>query len=329
MGLLDQSFSLPGVSTLTSTVSQAAQSSISFAVADGVTKISETVGATLNTFGSVGNFTKLGANLPSFDTLAAEAMKAGSILMGGTGALVNSQITSLQNTLGGQGSASAVNAAATTVNTQSVDHLVSLTDPSGDTVAFKVMPEIVEGRTVEYEAVAPVQFPGAFQKYKGTSSVQWQLSVTFIARNSDEATSNLKDLSILRGWTMPFFGENTGIKFPGKLGAPPPTLILKGFRGKLVGPVPVVITSLNWNWPKDVDYLPTNEFVNGNAIPFPAVMTISIQLVESFSTTQFNQFNLADYRNGDMDAAFNWPISSAPLVPEQDTVTNDPEHMGS
>ena len=36
-------------------------------------------------------------------------------------------------------------------------------------VVFRVMPEIVESRTVQYDAIAPAQ-PGAFQKFKGTDS---------------------------------------------------------------------------------------------------------------------------------------------------------------
>jgi hypothetical protein len=196
-------------------------------------------------------------------------------------------------------------------------HIVTLTDAEGYTVEFVVMPEIVENRSVQYDAVAPAQFPGAFQKYKGTDSVQWTINATLISRTTAEATQNLEYLNRLRGWTMPFFGENTKTYFPEKLGAPPPVLKFKGLRKGIIGEVPTVITSLQWNWPKDVDYIPADDITDtGDAgiaanIPFPTVIQIAISLVESYSTKQFNQFNLVHYRTGDMVKAFSQELSQS------------------
>ena len=196
-------------------------------------------------------------------------------------------------------------------------HIVKLTElgKRGSQVIFRVMPEVVESRTVEYEAIAPPQFPSAFQKYKGTSSTQWSVNATFVCRTTDEATENLRFLNTLRGWTVPFFGTKTLDQFPDKLGAPPPVLIFSGWRSQMVGPVPVVITSLNWNFPQDVDYIPAKEFApvdgvpnnyrdTGRLVPFPTVIKVAIQLVESFSTEQMNGFSIGDFRSGRFDRAF-------------------------
>lgn len=187
-------------------------------------------------------------------------------------------------------------------------HKVSLREiGKGTVVWFDVLPEIVEQHTAEYEAVSPVQFPGAFQKFKGNASTQWTVNATFVSRTSTEASWNYKNLQILRGWTKPYFGNRTGVSYPGKLGAPPPTLMFSGLRN-LIGPVPVVIVSLNWNWPKDVDYIATDissEDTDGNFIPFPVVIQIPIQLAESYSIQQFNNFSLEEYRQGRMRPAFN------------------------
>jgi hypothetical protein len=331
MGLFD-SFNLPKINNPLS-----GMSSVSYAVGNAATKISEVASSTLSTMGSIGPFSKLGASLPSFASMTASALKSDSVLAGGAGALVSQQIASDQAALEGQASASSVKAAAGVNSTVTSDHLISLSD-GAVTLEFDVMPEVIEARTVSYEPVAPAQFPGAFQKYKGTDSVQWTLNVTLIARNTDEATKNLVYLNELRGWTMPYFGDNTATAFKGKLGAPPPVLTLKGLRKYIIGPVPVVITSLNWNWPRDVDYLPTSSIGDdGNPVPFPAVMSIAIQLVESFSTTQFNQFDLSAYKQGDMDKAYNFSrikgragteglsvstaTSSTPTVPADTAVT--------
>ena len=182
-------------------------------------------------------------------------------------------------------------------------------DLGGSVVYFEVLPEIAENHTTEYEAVATSQSPGAFQKYKGTSTTTWVVNATFIARTSAEATQNLKDLRTLRGWMKPFYGDRTGNDYPGKLGAPPPVLMFGGLRD-LIGPVPVVITSMNFNWPKDVDYLAT-EYISetdGKPVPFPAVLQLPLTLTESYSIEQFNSFSLEDYRSGILRAAFNRPV---------------------
>lgn len=183
------------------------------------------------------------------------------------------------------------------------DYMVKLEEPGMAIVRFRVMPEVVESRTAEYEAIAPPQFPSAFQKYKGTSSTQWTVNATLTCRTEKEATDNLDTLNILRGWTMPFFGSKTAEQFPQKLGAPPPVLKFSGWRAQMVGPVQVVITSLNWNFPQDVDYIPARG-KNGVAVPFPTVIKIAIQLVESFSTDQMNGFSLGHFRQGLFKEAF-------------------------
>lgn len=302
MALFDKGFPLPQVGGASG-----------FTLPGPATKMSETISTTFKTLGSTGPFSKLSANLPSIESQWSSAVLSGnSMLADGMEQLLNYKVSELQDDFLAQASASELKASATGAKPVTADHLVSLSDGTV-TVEFDVMPEVTENHTVEYEAVAPAQSPGAFQKYKGTSSTTWMLQVTLISRTSAEATANFYRLWTLRGWTKPFFGETTGQFFQGRLGAPPPVLTLKGLRG-LYGPVPVVITSLNFVWPRDVDYLPTNvrgTLIGGeddNFVPFPVLLTLPIGLTESFSTTQFNQFNLADYRKGNMKSAYNIPV---------------------
>ena len=328
MGQFDSNFNLPGISQIATTVSTQAQNAVSFAMSGVTTKIVEAGTSVMNTFGGTGNFDKLGANLPSFDSLASAAIQAGGQAVGsaigdvvggvnnllgsvGLGGLVAGKINGIQAAAtNGQASASQIKGAAG-VSTVTSDHKVRLTDGT-TTITFEVLPEIVEAHTIGYDPIAPAQFPGAFQKYKGTDSVTWTLNISLISRTRDEAHENYQRLNVLRGWKQPFFGQTTGNNYPKMLGAPPPVLTLRGLRD-LIGPVPVVITSLNWTWPKDVDYLPTNEKgSDGNPIPFPAVMMIAVTMVESYSTKQFNQFDLRAYRAGKMHEAFNGQINTVP-----------------
>ncbi len=174
------------------------------------------------------------------------------------------------------------------------------------TVEFDVMPEVQEIHSVEYEVVAAPQMPTEFQKYKGTKAVQWQINGTFVCRTKGEAYRNFIFLNNLRSWSKPFFGEKQRLQFEGgvdgrgKLGAPPPVLKFSGWR-ELVGEVPVVITSLNWNFPKDCDWIPCGVFDSeGKEVPFPTIMTVNVSMVESLSPDQVNGFDLVAFRNGQM-----------------------------
>lgn len=280
---------------------------------------------------------KFGVNIP-FDK--AGALVSNIALLGSPGGVANA-LKSVAGSLFGLGglapkgaldklvsaanpsiSASQINAALKISEPQQDDsHLVTLSSPDGNYVHFKVMPEVVENRTAAYEAVQPLQFPGAFQKFKGTDSVQWSINAMFISRTSLEAQENLDNINKLRAWTMPYFGENTARDHKDKIGAPPAVLKFKGFRG-VIGERPVVITSLNWNWPRDVDYIPVGE----TDIPFPTVISVAIQVVESFSTTQFNNFDLEAYRKGDMVGAYNMTTEAPePAVSEAQEAQSLPD----
>lgn len=294
----------------TVTSSDAFKKASSYVVTGAIEKVKEGTSKIASTLGVNSTFSKIGAALPSVNELVDTTFR------GGTSELTSNPFIRQQQQLMldsfNKMSAAGMDASTNSKDGGPDDHLVKLVEEGVAQVVFRVMPEIVESRTVQYDAIAPAQAPGAFQKFKGTDSTQWTVNATLISRNSAEATENMIFLNTLRGWTKPFFGDTTGAQFPGKLGAPPPVLTFSGLRERIIGPVPVVITSLNWNWPTDVDYLPTSITAgadgsgesSGKFIPFPAVMTIAIQLTESFSTTQFNGFSLADYRQGLMVTAY-------------------------
>ena len=272
--------------------------------------------------------TKIASGLPSFSDLASSNIlgKAVSPILGDLSAQMGAAANQLSGLAGGFGSiatnpfgladvfgdsSTALSASALRSTTGepadgSVDEthkvrLVSQVD--GSAIYFDNMPEIQETRIAEYEALQPPQLPGEFQKYKGTKSVQWTITAVLTAATVNEATLNRYYVNSLRTWTYPFFGDAQ--QTLGRLGAPPPVILFSGWRG-LVGEVPTVITNLNWTWPKDVDWLPTQEIdaQSGMPIPFPAVVTITITLVESFSPSQINNINLASYRAGDMVGAY-------------------------
>jgi hypothetical protein len=91
-----------------------------------------------------------------------------------------------------------------------------------------------------------------------------------------------------------------------RLGSPPEVLYFYAYSqgdGISTGPttasaqnifrVPVAIESISYEYPNEIDYIPTT-----TGIPFPAVMTLQINLIEMRSPKEMEQFSLSDYRRG-------------------------------
>lgn len=168
-------------------------------------------------------------------------------------------------------------------------------------VVFDVMPTIEEGRTASYDAVPIIHHPGDILKYKSTSSRSWSISATLASRTAEEAAHNRKIINTIRSWVMPFHGLGTeksaGAQY---LGAPPPILTLKAYGDRMIGPVKCVLEQYSWQWPNEVDYIPTKDFLE----PFPVIIQISLNLKESFSPAEYSGFDLIAYRKANMSSAF-------------------------
>ncbi len=296
MGLLDKSLQLPKISAGIN------EKQLNYSVAPVETLVNESYTAVQKTYGGISNFNSLAVGAPSFRELGASAqLDSLPTTLGAYKNVAASLSTSVQTSTAsasqikeetGDGSAA-----------QDMSHIVKLvsTLDENEIVSFEVMPEISENRNAEYEPLQAAQMPGEFQKFKGTKSVSWQVNATITCRTRAEATENFLTINRLRSWTMPYFGDKQGSTM---MGAPPPVIKFSGWRG-LVGTVPTVVTSLNWSWPKDCDWLPTNILGDGGKpVPFPTVINVQFTLVESYSASQFNALDLKQFRRGDFSAAF-------------------------
>ena len=170
-----------------------------------------------------------------------------------------------------------------------------------DRVEFKVMPTISETQSVQYDSFTPLHHPGEIMKYKGTSARSWTVSAKLISRTKSEASANLVSMNTIRAWTMPFYGQGTAkaaatTKF---LGAPPPVLTLAAYGGKMIGPVKCILESYSWDFPNDIDYISTDD-----GVPFPVVLSVTLQLKEAWSPAEFSGFSISEYRKGNLPAAF-------------------------
>ena len=208
-------------------------------------------------------------------------------------------------------------------------------------IAFDVVPDVNETRSVEYKSMNPIHMPGTIYAYGHTSSRLFGINnARFISRTPLEAAYNLAKLNVLRSWTMPYFGQAKDEL----VGSPPDVL---GFWAFALGPsaapvsgaegdaplqtgetgadikrirathihnVPTVMHNLQITYPSDIDYIPTaaKTFTFGSGphqftvdieagVPMPTIMTSDIQLFETHSPSEFNKFDLRKYRTGDLN----------------------------
>jgi hypothetical protein len=181
-----------------------------------------------------------------------------------------------------------------------------------DTVTFNVMPRISEQQSANYKSTAVQQHPGEMLKYEGTSARRFGISVKLVSRTSAEATANQTIINLLRSWEMPFYGTGTASAYKDKLGAPPPVLKLSAFGPGMIGPSNVVLTTFDWTWDPEVDWIPKTD-----KSPFPSVIEISLTLEETYSPSEFSSFDLSAYRTGNLTKAFGGGsnFSNSPNTP--------------
>lgn len=184
---------------------------------------------------------------------------------------------------------------------------------SGLSVVFDAMPQISVHNTAKYSAIEPSHLIGSYYVYDNSPSATYSLSdVKLVSRNPKEAGENLKRILTLKSWTKSYFGKTDNLGSASDdlsqwLGSPPEVLTFSAYstgdsRGHIYN-IPVVLTSLDINYPNDVDYIytgnDTGDKINGT--PFPSILTISLSLNEQHSAKDYESFNLHKYRNGILD----------------------------
>ena len=184
---------------------------------------------------------------------------------------------------------------------------------------FDAAPDISESGGVNYRSVDPIHSPGGINVYTSTATRTFNLSgIKLFSRNQVEATRNYNRLMMLKSWRYPTFGTamDDAIFGVGTLGSPPAVLEFSAYAlpssngasmaNGLIHRVPVVISSLNINYPTDCDYIPTVAVEDPTlshiptGIPFPTLMPLDMTLMESHTPNQYAQFSLNDMKRGKM-----------------------------
>lgn len=174
--------------------------------------------------------------------------------------------------------------------------LVSTAVASGNTtntgteqVAFNLSPEISESKQVIYAEIGDIRQAASILIYGGSPSRKWSINAKFLSRTTEEADATWYSVQLMRSWTNPDSNYKYGID-----SGTPRVLRLYGY-GRTWKGIPVVLTSINIDYPTDIDYIQTSFGSN-----VPIIHSVSLQLTEARKPDDLlnDSFNLEKFKLG-------------------------------
>lgn len=168
-------------------------------------------------------------------------------------------------------------------------------------VEFNLSPEISESKQVIYAEIGDIRQAASILIYGGSPSRKWSVNAKFLSRTPEEADSTWKSVQLLRSWTNPDSNYKYGID-----SGTPYVLRMHGL-GRTWKGIPVVLTSLNIEYPTDIDYIPASASVGGQTYPYgtlvPVIQSVSFQLTEARTPDDLlnGRFNLEKFKLGVLD----------------------------
>lgn len=157
-------------------------------------------------------------------------------------------------------------------------------------VVFDSTPDLSESGSTVLIDIGDIRAAASVVIYMGSPSRTFSITARFISRDSDEADKTYENITNLKAWRMPMLAPGVGFN------AEAETLRLFAYEDSLKG-IPVMIQSLNIEWPSDIDYVYSDKY--GTQIPI--IQTASIQLKEVRSFDDLKTFDYAQFRNGSLN----------------------------
>ena len=144
-------------------------------------------------------------------------------------------------------------------------------------VLWPFTPTVTINYTAAYESVHTVQTNIATPAYSNSNVSDLSVSGEFVANTIADANYVYAVIHFLKSATKSF---NMAEKDATKRGSPPPILYFNYLGAGGFSSMPVVITSFNMTYPKEVDYVSTG-FNNENSM-IPAECTITVTLMPAY-----------------------------------------------
>lgn len=164
-------------------------------------------------------------------------------------------------------------------------------------VTFHSTPDVSEQGTVTYIDISDIRAAGSHSVFLGSPARVFNISHKFISRTRIEAENTWRAMNTLRGWRMPKRGQAAAVGDVETTGGDtnaPSVLNMFGYGNTFRG-IPVVITSLSFDWNSESDYIKCN---NGSDIPIILPVTLSLKEMRTYK--DMNEFNYEQFRRGEL-----------------------------
>lgn len=180
-------------------------------------------------------------------------------------------------------------------------------------LVFPYTPTITYQQNPSWQTQELTHFIQQYYYFTATESAQITINGKFTIQNAREGRYLLGAFHFLRSYSK----MNFGLQEPETTrGLPPPVLILDGYGAHVFNTLPIIIRSWNMDFPDNVDYIKvftsSNEGKQNSTVStgntagpghayLPSITNITINAVVQQPPTKLkNQFNLAEFRNGNL-----------------------------
>lgn len=177
-------------------------------------------------------------------------------------------------------------------------------------LVFPYNPTISEGVSVNYDSIDLTHSNESYHAYKNTDNVRIGLSdCVWTCDTFDNAVYALSVLHFLRSYSLMDFGRR-------RSGSPPSPMWFSAYGNYAFYRTPVLMEKADWSFPNDIDYVGIPEFgsqeyqrrqlkhrrtADSNYTWLPIKFTVAnISLIVQHTPKFWTNFNLDDYRSGDM-----------------------------
>lgn len=162
---------------------------------------------------------------------------------------------------------------------------------TGGRMVFPLNPTIMLSHTANYSNISPTHSNYIFHTYQNSQVDSIQVIGEFYIENSEDAKYWIASTHFLKTMTKMFYGDGDNS------GKPPLVTRLNGYGKHVLNDIPVLISTVTVDLPKDVDYISCKI---GNEETFvPIESQVAVTCLPNYSRATVSKFDLNAFARGE------------------------------
>ena len=170
---------------------------------------------------------------------------------------------------------------------------------------FPYTPTIMVSHSAQYTQLNPVHTNYTMNAYNYSTVDNITMTGDFYCQNGLEARYWVAAIHYLRSVTKMSYGSSSS-----NAGSPPPVVLLNGYGDFVFKNIPVIVTQVQFDLPKEVDYVSCtldNPELEGQVENFdynsvawaPTQSQVTVQVVPQIARSSMSQFNMDSFIKGE------------------------------